>query len=344
MTPKLSIMGVLKTILTLLQVAGVLATVGGAVLYLLYPDAVTDFFMGFVGMPSTLSAEEVAADPDKAMEGCANAMKQLRDMCYYGIAPKMAESWPDKAVQSCNKISDSQTAGGCYMAVADVVYDTDPDSAVNACAAIENAGNRDGCYRTVFLKTNRILTNSSLSISICEKLSDEQDSCYSNIARTLRGTDPDEGVRACQNIKDKYSQYDCFGESFLRLPDIVKANPDKAIEVCKMLTVNRDSCFYDVARTLRSTNPDKAILACDEMADVLNRDNCYGEVWTRVQSTVQKYPDESISICAKWSTNNDDCYWDVARALSAVNKNKAVEACKKITDASQRNGCKENYG
>lgn len=344
MTPKISIVGILKTILTLLQLAGILATVGGTILFFLYPDVATDFFMGFVGMPPTLSAEEIAADPDKAAEGCANSMKQLRDMCYYGIAPKMAESWPDKAVQACSNISDSQTAGGCYMAVADVVYDTDPNIAVNACAAIENVRNRDGCYSNVFLRTGRILTNASLAIAICEKLSDEQDSCYSNIARTLRGTDPDEGVRACQNVKDKYIQYDCFGEAFLRLPDIIKANPDKAIDVCRMLAVSRDSCFYDVANTLRSANPDKAILSCDEMADVLDRDNCYNSVWIGVQSTVQKYPDESILICAKWSTNNDECYWDVARALSAVNKNKAVEACKKITDASQRKGCRENYG
>lgn len=373
---KRDLLGALKTLVGILQAIMLIVGIAGTILFALYPDFFMSYFMGFIGMPSTLSVEEVIADPDGAMESCADAfIEQMKDSCYYDIAPKMATKFPEKAIEACGNIATETIRGGCYMEVASSIYEKDPERAASICASIETIRGRDGCYYNVFLKSDRVEANPSMALEACSKLSEERDGCYYTvasalmatnpekareacgnitggdrdecyyeIARSQRGVDFDEAVESCRYVKNSYSQFDCFGEVWFRLSDVVKANPDKSIEVCKLVPVEKDECFNAIAGSLRSTNPNKAVEACDGMEDRLDRDNCYREVWLQAQSTVRANPDKSIAICAKLSTNNDECYQNVASALSSVNKEKALEACEKITDPSQKNGCKENYG
>ncbi|MFQ5871804.1 MAG: hypothetical protein ACE5IB_06575 [Candidatus Geothermarchaeales archaeon] len=348
------------------------------VVILLYPSVFVGFFMDLMGIPlEAMSEEEVMADPDGALETCDRAtISQLRDSCYMNVASILADKQATRAVGVCSSVEDDSMRYSCYGEVALLSYEADAESAERACGAIERVDRRDECFRSVFLRREPILENPSLSLDICSELSDKdecafnvantirsenpsmareacgeiestgfRDECYSTVARAMKGIDPTEAVKACFEIENEYTQYDCLSEVWIGLPDVVVAMPDQSIGLCEAAQVKRDSCLWEVALALRTTNPPKAVAACEKVGDVFERDSCLGETWYRVPSRVASDPDESMRICAEVSPDRrDECYWNVASSLYMTNRARALEACENIVDPATKEGCIYSYG
>jgi len=235
---------------------------------------------------------------------------------------------PAKALDICAKTpADKQT--GCYMRISELTRTSDPDTSFSACSAIKENDPRKGCEQD-FINAQA----KSIKPDTCSKLdfSDLKRDCIEKAAAAEPNAT--KAVSICAEIKDDQN----FLEHCLNLVMGSSTGTDAKLAACDMRTgTNRDYCLQEIGTGLFLTQPSKGVEVCKKISDANIRNSCLNNFMGSPE-LIKANPAIGEEVCSSM-TLKDNCYNNLANALSASDPRRATEACKKLSDEIQISNC-----
>jgi len=311
-----------------------------------------------------LSDEKIKNDPANAINICTKAPDNEQVNCYMRISEVLRTTDPDAAFQACSSIKDDNPKRGCYEDLFRAQNNTDvkiklctqvdlPDikkgcleelareekdikKAVALCNEIKDDNNfKEHCLNEI--ASGSASTDIDANLALCDaRTGNSRDQCYQGIGTSLFETQPAKGVEVCNKINDNSIKNNCLNY-FMSFPELIKANPSLAIQICDAMTL-KDNCYSNVADKLSAIDSKKATEVCKKLSDEIQISNCFGNVWFSLDTRVTSDYDFSISLCNALNLKKDDCFRRVAGAFMNVDKTKAEAACNMIPTSSS-SGC-----
>jgi len=169
----------------------------------------------------------------------------------------------------------------------------------------------------------------------------DKDNCYRGIADSLWETQPSKSLEICKKISDSNTKNGCLN-NFMGSPELIKANPTIAEEVCSSSSLTmKSNCYNNLAQTLSGVDPKQGALICQKLSDDVQISNCYQNAWFSFDSVILQNYDFAISLCNILTLKKDDCLRRTSEVFSNSDKAKAEAICK-LMSASASSGCLNN--
>lgn len=247
----------------------------------------------FVVFAPKLSDEDILKDPSAAKTFCDESPEAKQSNCYFNLAEVLsANNEQLKAIEICNALSDKNNREDCYGMVKSNSQSLDADAQLAMCDS-KTGVNRDDCYRN--LAETSLSSNASKSVEICNKISEKstkdsclngiignpeivqanvelsvsicdsltlKSNCYSYVAQTVSGSDPEKGAVICQKLSDDNQMLNCYHSAWFDFNSAVLQNPDFTISLCNKLNAKRDECLRGASEIFMTTNKAKAEEIC----------------------------------------------------------------------------------
>jgi len=213
--------------------------------------------------------EELAGkqeDQIKATEIC-NSMKndtKFREHCYGAIIAGSGSLNSDTQLLMC----DSKTGmdkDNCYRGIAEDFLLSNVSKNVEICNKISDKSTKDSCLNNIIYNPEIVQANPNLTVSICGLLTLKAN-CYSNVAQTLSGIDPKQGVLICQKLTDEVQISNCYGNVWFSFESTILQNYDFAISLCNFLTAKKDDCLRRTSGIFMNYDRTKAEAICNLMS------------------------------------------------------------------------------
>ena len=287
--------------------------------------------------PRELSDKDILKSPDKAMEFCKTSPLDKIDNCYYKIAQTLSADNTDVSIQACLAISDDELKKQCIGDLAN--KEENPAKVVEICNKITNDnGFRQHCYGQIDTNSGNLSVDTRLAA--CDVRPDK-DNCYRGIADSLWETNPSKGLEVCKKISDSNTKNGCLN-NFMGSPELIKANPTIAEEVCSSSSLSmKSNCYNNLAQTLSGVDPKQGALICQKLSDDVQISNCYNNVWFSFDSVILQNYDFAISLCNILTLKKDDCLRRTSEVFSNSDKARAEAICK-LMSASASSSCLNN--
>lgn len=294
-------------------------------------------FLFVIFAPPKFSEATILKDPSAAIAFCQKISGDKQPNCYLKIAEVLALNNTDVAVQACLAISDDGLKKQCINDLAN--KEGDPTKVVEICNKITNDnGFRQHCYGQIDTNSGNLSIDTRLAA--CDVRPDK-DMCYRGIADGLWETQPSKALEICKKISDSNTRNGCLN-NFMGSPELIKANPTIAEEVCSSSSLTmKSNCYNNLAQTLSGVDPKQGAVICQKLSDDVQIFTCYQNAWFSFDSVILQNYDFAISLCNGLTLKKDDCLRRTSEVFRSSDKAKATAICN-LMSASASSGCLNN--
>lgn len=294
-------------------------------------------FIFIIFAPPKFSNESILKDASAAMTFCQKTSGDKQSKCYLQIAEVLALNNIDVSVQACLAIVDDELKKKCINDLAN--KQDNPTKVVEICNKITNDnGFKQHCYGQI--DTNSANLGVDTRLTACDVRPDK-DMCYRGIADGLWETQPSAALEICKKISDSNTRNGCLN-NFMGSPELIKANPTIAEEVCSSSSLTmKSNCYNNLAQTLSGADPKQGALICQKLSDDVQIFNCYMNAWFSYDSVILQNYDFAVSLCNILTLKKDDCLRRTSEVFSSSDKTKAIAICN-LMSASTSSGCLNN--
>jgi hypothetical protein len=294
-------------------------------------------FIFAIFTPPKFSNESILKDPSAAMTFCQKTSGDKQSECYLQIVEVLALNNTDISVQACLAISDDGLKKQCINDLAN--KQNSPTEVVEICNKITDDNSfKQHCYGQI--DTNSADLSVDTKLAACDVRPDK-DMCYRGIADGLWETQPSIALEICKKISDSNTKNGCLN-NFMGSPELIKANPAIAEEVCSSSSLMmKSNCYNNLAQTLSGIDPKQGTLICQKLSDDVQIFNCYQNAWFSFDSVILQNYDFAISACNVLELKKDDCLRRTSEVFSSSDKAKATAICN-LMSTSASSGCLNN--
>jgi hypothetical protein len=287
--------------------------------------------------PPKFSEETILKDPSAAMTFCQESSADKQSDCYLKVAEVLALNNTDISVQACLAIIDDGLKKQCINDLAN--KQENPTKVIEICNKIANDdGFKQHCYGQIDTNSGNLSVDTRL---VACDVRPDKDNCYGGIADSLWETQPSKALEICNKISDTNTKNGCLN-NFMGSPELIKANPNIAEEVCSSSSLTmKSNCYNNFAQTLSGVDPKQGALICQKLSDDVQIFNCYQNAWFSFDSVILQNYDFAISLCNILTLKKDDCLRRTSEVFSSSDKSKAEAICK-LMSASTSSGCLNN--
>lgn len=246
--------------------------------------------------------------------------------CAMGLTKESIMKDSAAAMQFCAE-SPKDKQIDCYFFIADVLKTSDVQTAANACSLVPDEDDKQGCFMQTF-EANNATNNRAI---ICKKIEDEnyKKGCIEDTVKDEK--DAKIAAELCNEIQNDNN----FKEHCINLVMGSASDVDSKLAACE--ATKSDNCYENMAYEIYDSQPIKSVEICKKISETTKRNNCLNYFLGNPE-LIKANPTLAISICGEF-TLKDNCYRNVAGTLSAVDGEKAVEVCKKMSDEIQITDC-----
>ncbi len=293
------------------------------------------FIVGNAVFSTKIVKPNLEAGIDNAILDCKSKNENI-DLCYLFVfqEAKMSNSLSfNESIKICDMIS-YPISEQCYGELLNDVKDT--RQIIDICKKLSDDYNKMQCRNKIY----SIITNSDnpeTILFLCTQITEEKSYCYERVITIIKDKDILRALSLCSKVENKNS---CYHSLLLGISERVKKYPDKAIETCKIIGENVDSCLNNVAWNIKISHPNKALNACSYIDDYVMKEGCYQSVWFAIPNNVRSDFELSLDLCDGFiSANSDQCYFNVADIMLDVSRSSAKVACVNIQNEDQQKYC-----
>ena len=289
--------------------------------------------------PPKFSEKDILKDPSAAMTFCQKTSGDKQSNCYLKIAGVLALNNTDVSIQACLAISDDGFKKQCIEDLAN--KEENPIKVVEICNKITGDNSfKQHCYGKIDTNSGNLSVDTRLAVCDARTGSDK-DNCYRGIADGLWETEPSKALEVCKKISDSNTRNGCLN-NFMGSPELIKANPTIAEEVCSSSSLSmKSNCYNNFAQTLSGVDPKQGALICQRLSDDVQISNCYQNAWFSFDSVILQNYDFAISLCNVLTLKKDDCLRRTSEVFSNSDKAKAEAICR-LMSSSASSGCLNN--
>jgi len=307
--------------------------------------SVAIFFFNINNRSTFPSAKVIHTDIENAVQQCEKAKISEQDECYLVLASKSFSFVSlNKSMSICEKIGDINTKKFCYSQIYNYEKTNASTDMMILWDMCKKSETEDCKNYILFTFMPQIIKEKPEDVfEFCKLIDSDKEFCFQQVSQFLAYKDMNKAIEACSLIDFENDRLICYNQILLNIPERVNKYPDESISVCKTFSLNVDSCFENIAYTLRDNQPVKAVSVCKLIRDSFREEGCYNTIWLNVPSYVQSNPELSIEICGRYKSSNAGCYQSIAKSLSETSKSWARRACEEIEDEGGRNWCLEMY-
>ena len=294
-------------------------------------------FLFIMFAPPKFSEETILKDPSAAMTFCQKTSENKQSNCYLKIAEVLTLNNTDFSIQACLAIIDDGLKKQCINDLAN--KQNNPTKIVEICNKIINDNEfKQHCYGQI--DTNSANLSIDTRLTACDVRPDK-DMCYRGIADGLWETQPSKALEICKEISDSNTRNGC-SNNFMGSPELIKANPTIAEEVCSSSSLTmKSNCYNNLAQTLSGVDPKQGSLICQKLSDSVQIFNCYQNAWFSFDSVISQNYDFAIGLCNVLTLKKDDCLRRTSEVFSNSDKVKATAICN-LMSTSASSGCLNN--
>lgn len=207
-------------------------------------------------------------NPEKAVEIC-NVLaddKNFREHCYGAIYAHSENLSSDTELAMCEK-KTGKDQSNCYWGIAKDLWMTNAPKALEICNRITDSVEKDNCLNEFISTPELVKASPDLAVSICDSFT-LKSRCYTDVARVISGTDPKKAAEICKKLSDDVQKSDCYGNVWFSFNSMVVSNYDFTVSLCNALTIKRDDCLQRIVGVFIDLDRAKAEATCRLMSEV----------------------------------------------------------------------------